>query len=74
MDSTVYRDRDLLKIGAAWLDDGQPFASATVISIWGSAPREVFSVIGETLVEVGSQCLCGIVASIRTETALYRFI
>ena len=41
MDSTVYRDRDLLKIGAAWLDDSQPFASATVISTWGSAPREV---------------------------------
>ncbi len=41
MDSAVYRDRDLLKIGAAWLDDSQPFASATVISTWGSAPREV---------------------------------
>ena len=41
MDSAVYRDRDLLKIGAAWLDDNQPFASATVISTWGSAPREV---------------------------------
>ncbi len=41
MDSAVYRDRDLLKIGAAWLDGSQPFASATVISTWGSAPREV---------------------------------
>ena len=41
MDSAVYRDRDLLKIGATWLDDSQPFASATVISTWGSAPREV---------------------------------
>lgn len=41
MDSAVYRDRDLLKVGAAWLDDSQPFASATVISTWGSAPREV---------------------------------
>ncbi|MDC3032392.1 XdhC family protein [Litorivicinus sp.] len=41
MDSAVYRDRDLLKIGSAWLDDNQSFASATVISTWGSAPREV---------------------------------
>ncbi len=41
MDGAVYRDRDLLKIGSAWLDDSQPFASATVISTWGSAPREV---------------------------------
>ena len=41
MDTAVYRDRDLLKIGAGWLDDSQPFASATVISTWGSAPREV---------------------------------
>ena len=41
MDSAVYRDRDLLKIGAAWLEDNQSFASATVISTWGSAPRDV---------------------------------
>lgn len=39
--SALYRDRDLLKIADAWLKDKQQFASATVISTWGSAPREV---------------------------------
>jgi len=41
MGSALYRDRDLLKIADAWLKDKKQFASATVISTWGSAPREI---------------------------------
>ena len=35
--------RDLLPQLKQWLDAGQPFALATVISTWGSAPRRVGS-------------------------------
>jgi len=41
MGTALYRDRDLLKIANAWLKAEKQFASATVISTWGSAPREV---------------------------------
>jgi xanthine dehydrogenase accessory factor len=41
MGTALYRDRDLLKIANAWLKAEKQFASATVISTWGSAPREI---------------------------------
>jgi len=41
MGTALYRDRDLLNIADAWLKDKKLFASATVISTWGSAPRDV---------------------------------
>ena len=40
-DIRLYRDRDLLTIANQWADASSRFATATVISTWGSAPREV---------------------------------
>ena len=40
-DIRLYRDRDLLTIVNQWADASSRFATATVISTWGSAPREV---------------------------------
>ena len=41
--TALHRDRDLLEIADSWLKNSKQFASATVISTWGSAPRETGS-------------------------------
>eukprot|EP00747_Dinoflagellata_sp_TGD_P167360 gnl/TRDRNA2_/TRDRNA2_191609_c0_seq1.p1 gnl/TRDRNA2_/TRDRNA2_191609_c0~~gnl/TRDRNA2_/TRDRNA2_191609_c0_seq1.p1 ORF type:complete len:269 (+),score=69.71 gnl/TRDRNA2_/TRDRNA2_191609_c0_seq1:63-869(+) len=52
------------KGGGRWLAKLSNIGPKEVDELWLAL---VFSVIGETLVEVGSQCLCGIVASIRLQ-------
>ena len=39
----IFRDRDLLQIAHRWTKDGVDFATATVLSTWGSAPRDIGS-------------------------------
>ena len=55
-DIRLYRDRDLLMIVNQWADAASRFATATVISTWGSAPREVgaFMIIHESRQFFGS--------------------
>lgn len=55
-DTRLYRDRDLLTIANQWADASSRFATATVISTWGSAPREVgaFMIIHESRQFFGS--------------------
>ena len=41
--SMSFRDRDLLETANGWADSAVDFATATVLSTWGSAPRDVGS-------------------------------